>query len=124
MKRQLFSGLYGMTSTAEEEGDEEPLLEERIADVPDEAGETSTSPPTGGVLGAWVDSIYAWLQPSLGPISMFLNDNLANAVTPIVSGMYPGLANYGSVSQPMTSVFLVHDVFDQPFINRTASMSA
>ena len=53
-----------------------------------------------------------------------LHDNLANAVTPIVSGMYPGLANYGSVSQPMTSVFLVHDVFDQPFINRTASMSA
>ena len=81
LKRQLFSGLYGTTSTAAEEGDEEPLLEERPADVPDEAGETSTSPPTGGVLGAWVDSIYAWLQPSLGPISMFLNDTLLYIVS-------------------------------------------
>ena len=81
LKRQLFAGLYGTTSTAEEEGDEEPLLEERPADVPDEAGETSTSPPTGGVLGAWVDSIYAWLQPSLGPISMFLNDTLLYIVS-------------------------------------------
>ena len=42
-----------------------------------------------------------------------LRDNLAEAVVPMVTDMYPNLANYGSVTQPMASVFLMHDVFDQ-----------
>lgn len=82
LKRQLFSGLYGTTSTAEEEGDEEPLLEERVplpADASDEAGETN--PHNGGLLGAWVDTIHAWMHPSIGPISMFLNDTLLYIVS-------------------------------------------
>ena len=37
-----------------------------------------------------------------------LRDNLAEAVVPMVTDMYPNLANYGSVTQPMASVFLVH----------------
>ena len=81
LKRQLFSGLYG-TRKEEAEGDEEPLLEERVAlpaDVSDEAGETK--PPSGGLLGAWVNAIHAWLHPSIGPISMFLNDTLLYIVS-------------------------------------------
>jgi hypothetical protein len=82
LKRQLFSGLYGTTNRAEEQGDEEPLLEERVplpADASDEAGESH--PPNGGLLGAWVDTIHAWMHPSIGPISMFLNDTLLYIVS-------------------------------------------